>query len=105
MNCGCGMTCWRRLRDWQADGTWDQIHKVWLKKLRYADKIDWWRAVIDSIFVRAAYGGEETGPSPVHRSKPGSKQHVIPDAHGLPRASSVPAANGNDVTEMAALVN
>src|SRR5512133_2069508 len=20
MNCGCGMTCWRRLRDWQADG-------------------------------------------------------------------------------------
>ena len=22
MNCGCGMTCWRRLRDWQTDGTW-----------------------------------------------------------------------------------
>jgi len=22
MGCGCGMTCWRRLRDWQADGTW-----------------------------------------------------------------------------------
>ncbi len=21
MGCGCGMTCWRRLRDWQADGT------------------------------------------------------------------------------------
>src|SRR5262249_51013732 len=28
MNCGCGMTCWRRLRDWQANGTWDKIHKV-----------------------------------------------------------------------------
>ena len=24
MGCGCGMTCWRRLRDWQADGTWRQ---------------------------------------------------------------------------------
>src|SRR5215469_3831938 len=23
MGCGCGMTCWRRLRDWQADGNWD----------------------------------------------------------------------------------
>ena len=22
--CGCGMTCWRRLRDWQRDGTWDK---------------------------------------------------------------------------------
>jgi SRSO17 transposase/transposase len=34
MNCGCGMTCWRRLRDWQADGTWDKIHKVLLGRLR-----------------------------------------------------------------------
>src|SRR6266498_3071995 len=60
MNCGCGMTCWRRLRDWQADGTWDKIHKVLLDKLRGADKINWSRALIDSSFVRAAYGGEAT---------------------------------------------
>ena len=26
MGCGSGMTCWRRLRDWQADGTWVKIH-------------------------------------------------------------------------------
>src|SRR5262249_4724491 len=25
MGCGCGMNCWRRLRDWQADGTWGRI--------------------------------------------------------------------------------
>ena len=40
MNCGCGMTCWRRLAAWQADGTWDKIHKVLLDKLRDADKIN-----------------------------------------------------------------
>src|SRR4051794_7072508 len=34
MNCGCGMTCWRRPRDWQADGTWLKIHKVLLDRLR-----------------------------------------------------------------------
>src|SRR6266498_5793798 len=51
MGCGCGMTCWRRLRDWQADGTWDRIHKVLLDKLRGADKINWSRALIDSSFV------------------------------------------------------
>jgi transposase len=105
MNWGCGMTCWRRLRAWQADGTWDKIPKVLLAKLRHADKIDWSRALIDSRFVRAAYGGEKTGPSPVDRSKPGSKHHGITDANGLPLASSVTAANRNDVTEMAPLVN
>jgi len=105
MNCGCGMTCWRRLRDWQADGAWDKIHKVLLDRLRGADKIDRSRALIDSSYVRAAYGGEATGPSPVDRSKPGSKHHLITDAGGIPLASSVTAANVNDVTEFAPLFN
>ena len=103
MGCGCGMTCWRRLRDWQADGTWDKIHKILLGRLRSADKIDWSRALIDSSSVRAAYGGGETGPSPVDRAKPGSKHHVITDANGIPLASSVTAANVHDVTEFAPL--
>ena len=25
MGCGSGMTCWRRLRDWQAAGVWDTL--------------------------------------------------------------------------------
>jgi transposase len=41
----------------------------------------------------------------VDRAKPGRKYHVITDAGGIPLASSVTAANGHDVTEMAALVN
>jgi transposase len=105
MGCGCGMTCWRRLRDWQADGTWEKIHKILLDRLRGADKIDWSRALIDSSFVRAAYGGGATGPSPVDRAKSGSKHHVITDANGIPLASSVTAANVNDVTEFAPLFN
>ena len=68
-----------------------------------ADKINWSRALVDSSFVRAAYGGEATGPSPVDRSKPGSKHHVITDAHGIPLASSVTSAHTNDITEMAPL--
>jgi transposase len=105
MGCGCGMTCWRRLRDWQVGGVWDKIHKVLLAKLRNADKIDWARALIDSSFVRAAYGGEKTGPSPVDRSKPGSKHHVLTDASGIPLASSVTAANVNDIDQLAPLFN
>jgi transposase len=105
MNCGCGMTCWRRLRDWQTDGTLLKIHKVLLERLRGADQLDWSRALIDSSFVRAAYGGEGTGPSPVDRSKPGSKHHVITDAQGAPLATSTTAANVNDINQMAPLFN
>jgi transposase len=105
MGCGCGMTCWRRLRDWQADGTWERIHRELLSRLRGAEKIDWRRALVDSSSVRAAYGGEATGKSPVDRAKPGSKHHVITDASGVPLASSVTAANRNDISELAPLFN
>jgi len=26
LGCGSGMTCWRRLRDWQRAGIWQLIH-------------------------------------------------------------------------------
>ena len=63
MGCGSGMTCWRRLRDWQAAGVWQQLHEILLAELNAADKIDWSRAVIDASFVRALGGGERTGPA------------------------------------------
>jgi transposase len=50
--------------------------------------------------VRAAYGGEATGLSPVDRAKPGIKRHVITDAAGIPLASSVTPANRHDLTEL-----
>ena len=59
MGCGSGMTCWRRLRDWQKAGIWDKIHRALLNKLRQAEKIDWSRAVVDSASVRALFGGQK----------------------------------------------
>jgi transposase len=57
MGCGCGMTCWRRLQEWQKAGVWDNIHRLLLSKLRRADQIDFSRAVVDSSSVRAVFGG------------------------------------------------
>lgn len=38
---GCsGMTCWRRLRDWQAAGVWTRLHRTLLECLADADKLD-----------------------------------------------------------------
>jgi transposase len=59
MGCGCGMTCWRRLQEWQKAGVWDKIHHVMLNKLRQADRIDFSRAVVDSSSVRAVFGGQK----------------------------------------------
>jgi transposase len=59
MNCGCGMTCWRRLRDWNDAGVWRRLHRVLLERLNTADKIDWSRAVVDSASIRALHGGKK----------------------------------------------
>lgn len=37
--CGSGMTCWRRLRDWQAAGVWERLHRELLDRLGDAGHI------------------------------------------------------------------
>lgn len=44
---GSGMTCWRRLRDWQRAGIWPDIAKVLREEIPEARRIDFDR-VIDS---------------------------------------------------------
>jgi transposase len=56
MGCGSGVTCWRRLREWQEQGVWQRLHEALLAKLNAAGEIDWRRAAVDSSHVRA-FGG------------------------------------------------
>ena len=105
MGCGCGMTCWRRLRDWHQAGVWQRLHETLLAELHEADRIDWARALIDSSFVRARGGGGRTGPSPVDRRKRGSKHQIITDAGGIPLVADTTAANVPDVNPMIPLVD
>ncbi len=51
---GSGMSCWRRLRDWQQAGAWGDMHALLLRKMRSAEKVDWERVLIDSPSSRAA---------------------------------------------------
>ncbi len=55
----CGMTCWRRLRDWQQAGVWEQLHATVLSELRRHEQLDLSRAVVDSSSVRAIFGGKK----------------------------------------------
>jgi transposase len=56
---GSGVTCWRRLRDWQAAGVWDALHERLLIKLNAAGVIDWSRAVVDGSHIRALLGAPD----------------------------------------------
>ncbi len=54
---GSGMTCWRRLEEWNRAGVWQRLHELLLAELQAPGKLDWSRAVIDSSHVRAARRG------------------------------------------------
>lgn len=61
MGCGSGVTCWRRLRDWQAAGVWDRLHQTLLDRLGETDRIDWSRAAMDSASIPAKRGAPAPG--------------------------------------------
>jgi transposase len=61
LGCGSGVTCWRRLRNWQEAGVWDALHRALLDRLGEADQIDWSRASLDSASVPAKRGASASG--------------------------------------------
>jgi transposase len=105
MGCGCGMTCWRRLHDWQQQGVWFGLHQVLLEHLDDAERIDWKRAAIDSTFARAFGGVEGSGKNPTDRGRPGVKQHILVDGNGIPLAADSTPANVPEIKELLPLVN
>jgi transposase len=105
MGCGSGVTCWRRLRDWQQSGVWDRLHLTLLDRLGEAARIDWARASLDSTSVPAKRGGEAVGPNPTNRGKLGTKQHLITECQGIPLAAMLTGANRHDSMVFADLID
>ena len=102
---GCGMTAWRRLRDWQEAGVWERLHAALLAELHAAGEIDWSRAIADSSHVQAKKGARKRVPSPVDRGRRGSKQHLLVDGGGVPLAWTLTGGNRNDITQLLALLD
>jgi transposase len=77
---GSGVTCWRRMDEWQKAGVWERLHEVLLARLRAAGEIEWSRAVADGSHVQAKKGAPrrararliepETAPSITSSSTP-----------------------------------
>jgi transposase len=64
LGCGSGVTCWRRFKEWSAEGIWEKVKERILNALGRSGQIDWSRAVIDSASVRAVFGGRTQGRTP-----------------------------------------
>ena len=50
-------TCWRRLRDWEAQAVWLTIWRAFLGELNRKGRLDWKEAFIDGSFAAAKKGG------------------------------------------------
>ena len=65
LGCGSGTTCWRRLRDWQATRVWERLHETLLNWLGDEAAVDWSRAGVDSLSVRAKRGANSPVVTPL----------------------------------------
>jgi hypothetical protein len=57
LGCGSPATVWRRLNEWAKAGVFDALHIEVLDRLGLAGRLDWSRANVDTISVRAKPGG------------------------------------------------
>ena len=57
MGCGSGVTCWRRLRDWQRRGVWKRLLAAMLQRVQDECGVDLSKVVLDGQSVRAVFGG------------------------------------------------
>jgi transposase len=57
LGCGSPATCWCRLAEWANAGVFDQLHLEVLDRLGEQGKVDWSRAGVDTMSVRAKRGG------------------------------------------------
>ena len=62
---GSGMTCWRRLKEWQQAGVFQALHERLLAQLHAAGRLDLSTAVCDSASLRALLGARRPAPAPL----------------------------------------
>jgi transposase len=56
-------TAWRRLRDWEAAGVWDAVHRGLLDRMGTADAVAWERVCVDSASIPAKRGALASVPT------------------------------------------
>src|SRR5215212_5149537 len=58
---GSPTTCWRRLKAWEEDGTWEKVWRGLLALLGERGNLDWDKAFLDGSFIPAKKGDARLG--------------------------------------------
>ena len=100
----CGKTIQHRLRCWLQR---ECFHRAWQQMAQRYEAlhgINWDKVLVDGSKKPAKKGGEDTGPSPVDRSKSGSAIHLATEEHGLPLGATITKAGANDGVQTQAVL-
>ena len=92
----CSSTLHQRFQEWQRAGIFLKGLMLMLRFYARRRGVQWLFQAIDSKACPAPLGGQETGKSPVDRSKRGSKIHLLVDQQGAPLSVHITAANVHD---------
>ncbi len=86
----------RTFQRWELNGVFDQIWAVLIEECEQLGGVDWRWQSADAAMAKARFGGDETGPNPTDRAKPGTKRSVLVEIDGTPLAAVVGGANVHD---------
>ena len=104
LGCGSPAACWRRPSEWANAGVFDPLRLEVLDRLGAQGGLDWSRASVDTMSVRAKRGGS-CGRKP--RRSWQARGHAAPGLRGRWAATgrAVTAANVADTTLFAAVLD
>ncbi len=95
MGCGSGMTCWRRLRDWQEPGVWEWLYQMLKDRLGDAERKTGSEQARILLLSRQKWDAG-TGQNPTERGKPRTKRYLVVDRRGTPLNVLITGGNGHD---------
>jgi putative transposase len=86
----------RTFQRWEQNGTLDQIWAALVEECEELGGVNWQWQSADAAMAKARFGGDETGPNPTDRAKPGTKRSVLVESDGGPLAVVIAGANVHD---------
>lgn len=89
-------TVHRRFQRWRSLGLFDRL---WATLVEHCDElgaVQWeWQAA-DGVMGKARMGGDQIGPNPTDRAKPGTKRSLLVEGQGGPLSIVAAGANVHD---------
>jgi putative transposase len=86
----------RTFQRWEQNGILDQIWAALVEECEELGGVNWQWQSADAAMAKASFGGDETGPNPTDRAKPGTKRSLLVEAEGGPLAVVIGGAHVHD---------